>query len=119
MCKTNTSISEQRQVGLGPSDYHIASPVKYEVGCVGKSLDTTSRQICDSSVKQQISQSPSNEDYSYPNLRVQWLQGHKYQHTADGYIIIQPDQFSQGSCGRDNTTVLEQYGSRGILDHTL
>lgn len=83
-CAPNTAVNQQCQVALGLPDYtyHVASSTKLGVGCVGKQIDTISRQICDNSVHQQNLHSPADEDYSYPNLRVEWLQGCKHQYTA-------------------------------------
>ncbi len=115
----------QDLVPLAPSDYHIASPINdiSGVDCIGKQLDTISHQLreSDTSVHRQTSRNCASNDYSYPNHGAQWIQGHQCQYTADGYIIIQPDQYRHESHGKDNavTANTEKYGSRGIFDHTL
>jgi hypothetical protein len=107
---------------LAPSDYHVASPIN-DISGVGKQLDTTSCQLreSDTSVRRQTSRNCPSNDYSYPNHGAQWIQGHQYQYTADGYIIIQPDQYRHESHGNSNTVTAntEKCGSRGILDHTI
>lgn len=121
-CSLITGEDQHCQGALTNSDYHVASPMyaMSGVGCIGTQLDTTSHQMRDREVYQQnLHNSPSNDDYSYPNLRVQWFQGHQYQYTADGYIIIEPDQHRQGSHVCTNAVNTDKCGSRGILDHTL
>ena len=118
-CSLITGEDQHCRGALATSDYHVASPTytMSGVGCIGTQLDTTSHQIRDKAVHQQnLHNSTSNDDYSYPNLRAQLFLGHQYQCTADGYIIIQPDQYRQGSHGCINAA---KCGSRGILDYTL
>ena len=115
---TGHESQEAPQIALVP-------PCNQAAKCAGKPLDTTSHQISNDShsnsqVHQQQLRPPSIDDYSYPNLRVQWFQGHQqYQRTSDGYIIIQPDQYRQDSHGTVDTTNMENHGSRGVMDHTL
>lgn len=113
-CSSITGENRQYQdlVHLAPSDYHVASPIISDVDCIGK------HQACESdrSVhKENLRTCPSNE-YSYPNHGVQWIQGHQSQYyAADGYIIIQPDQYRLGARGNNNTETanIEKHGSRG------
>lgn len=67
--------------------------------------------------QQNVRRTSSNEDYTYPNLRIQ-LQEHN-QHTSDGYVIVQPDHSVRESIHENECTDTENCGLRGAMDDTL